>query len=119
MFNRVKALLHRWSEIKEVSALTDRDLSDLGLSRAQVLAFVQMPSDISDRVAAMGAIFGIPEADLKRDHALWVDLLETCGPCTNRAACSSVLAKGDQSHPADCGFCLNRASFAAMAPKVA
>jgi Domain of unknown function (DUF1127)/Family of unknown function (DUF6455) len=119
MFDRIKTLLHRWSEFKEVNALTDRDLADLGLSRAQVVAFTQMPSDISDRVAAMGAIFGIPEVDLKRDHAQWVDLLETCGPCSHRAACSAVLAKADQSHPSDCSFCLNRESFAAMVPKVA
>ncbi len=99
MFDRIKALLTRWHDIKEVEALTDRDLDDLGMSRDQVLAFVQMPQDVADRVTAMGRIFGIPEAALKRDHAQWVDLLSVCGHCSDRGACGLVLDKGDLSGP--------------------
>lgn len=114
MFDRIRALLHRLNEVREVSALTDRDLHDLGLSREQVLQFLEMPDDISDRVTAMGAIFGVPLADLKRDHAQWIDLLTTCGHCADRAACSQVLGSA-HPQPADCGFCGNRQSFADLA----
>lgn len=116
MFDRIKTLLSRWHDIKEVETLTDRDLADLGMTREQVRAFVQMPHDVAKRVTAMATIFGVPEADLKRDHAQWVDLLSTCGNCAERGACSLVLAKGDQSRPEDAGFCLNRGSFAQMGP---
>lgn len=114
MFNRIRTLLHRLSEVKEVNALSDRDLSDLGLSRDQVMQFLHMPTDITERVTAMGAIFGVPEADLKRDHAQWIDLLTTCGHCADRKACSAVLGS-DHPQPADCGFCGNRRSFADLA----
>ncbi len=119
MFNRIKALLNRWHDIQEIEALTDRDLDDLGMSRDQVRAFVQMPHDVAERVTAMGRIFGIPEIDLKRDHAQWVELLSVCGHCADRGACGLVLDKGDLSRPADAGFCPNRGSFAALAPRAA
>lgn len=114
MFDRIRTLLHRLSEVKEVNALSDRDLSDLGLSRDQVMQFLHMPADITERATAMGAIFGVPEADLKRDHAQWIDLLTTCGQCADRKACSALL-DSDQPQPADCGFCGNRRSFADLA----
>jgi hypothetical protein len=110
MFDRIRTLLNRLHEAKEVNALTDRDLEDIGISRAQMLDFLRMPEDINERVIAMGAIFGVPAADLKRDYGLWLDLLTTCGHCTDRAACSRALDRG--ADPADCGFCGNRAAFA-------
>lgn len=119
MFDRIKALLHRWHEVQEVEALSDRDLDDLGMSREQVRAFLTLPRDVGDRVAAMGAIFGIPEADLKRDHGLWLDLLETCGHCQDRGACAVALSQGDLTQPRDCGFCPNRGSFSDLAARQA
>lgn len=114
MFDRIRNLIHRLHEVSEVNTLSDRDLSDLGLSREQVLDFIRMPTDIAQRVTAMGAIFGVPEADLKRDYAQWIDLLTTCGHCSDRAVCSSMLAS-DHPDPAACTFCGNRRSFADMA----
>lgn len=119
MFDRIKTLLQRRQEIKEINALTDRELDDLGLTRDQAIAFVKMPHDVAERVAAMGRIFGIPEHDLQRDHAQWVALLSTCGHCADRGACALVLEKGELSRPVDAGFCLNHDSFVALAPKAA
>ena len=119
MFDRIRALLQHLHNVQEVNAMTDRDLDDLGMSRDQVLAFLRMPHDVSERVAAMGAIFGIPETVLKRDHAEWVELLTVCGHCADRAACSKVLARADFATPADAGFCGNRRTFANLAPRAA
>lgn len=113
MFERIKALMERWHEIKEISALTDRDLDDLGMTRDQLTRFAHMPKDVANRVTHMAEIFGLSEDDIRRDHAAYVDLLETCGSCADRGACSLVLAKGELASPADCGFCLNRHAFAA------
>lgn len=52
MFDRIKALLHRWQGLRDIDALTDRDLHDPGFSRARVLDFATMPADISERIAA-------------------------------------------------------------------
>ena len=85
------------------------------MSREQVLGFLRMPSDISERVTAMGQIFGVSEHDLKRDHAQWVDLLTVCGHCADRAACAHVLAKGTSAQPSEAQFCGNRTSFTDLA----
>jgi len=114
MFNRIRQLIARLHEVQEVNALSDRDLDDLGMSREQLLGFLKMPRDIGERVAAMGRIFGVPDVELKRDHARWVELLTVCGYCADRAACSRVLAKGDAAQPSETHFCGNRASFAAI-----
>jgi hypothetical protein len=119
MFHRIRALLHRLHEVQEVNAMTDRDLADLGMTRAQVLDFLAMPTDIDQRVTAMGAIFGIPEADLRRDHGQWVDLLSTCGHCADRGACARVLALGDMANPGQAPFCGNRETFANLAQHAA
>ena len=111
MFDRIRALIDRLHEVQEVSALTDRDLDDLGMSRDQVLAFLKMPRDISDRVTAMGRIFGLSETELKHNHALWVDLLDTCGHCADRGACARLLAKGSGADPSEADFCGNRGAF--------
>jgi hypothetical protein len=115
MFDRIRSLIDHLHQVQEVNALSDRDLSDLGMSREQVLAFLRMPSDISERVSAMGAIFGVPETELKRDHALWVETLSTCGHCADRSACAKLLAKGDQAQASEATFCGNRDVFANLA----
>lgn len=119
MLDRIRTLIRHLHEVSEVNALSDRDLQDLGISRAQLLDFLQMPRDITERVTAMAAIFGVPDADLRRDHALWVDLLTTCGQCADRTACSRVLDRGPAATGLDAPFCGNRDTFAALAPKVA
>lgn len=119
MFDRIRALIHHLHDVAEVNALTDRELDDLGMSRGQVLDFLQMPQDITERVAAMGAIFGVPESVLRRDHAQWVELLSTCGHCADRGACAKVLARGTAAKGSDAPFCGNSAAFATLAPKVA
>lgn len=118
MFNRIRTLIQHLHDVTEVNALSDQDLDDLGLSRAQLLDFLRMPHDITERVTAMGAIFGVPEAELKRNHPQWVDLLSTCGHCADRGACAKVLAKGDAATPDEAPFCGNRAVFADLAPRL-
>jgi uncharacterized protein YjiS (DUF1127 family) len=119
MFTRIRALLQRLHEAQEVNALTDRELDELGVSRAQVLDFLRMPQDTTQRVTAMGAIFGIPEAELKRDHTQWVELVSVCGHCADRNACAKVLAKADAADPAQVDFCGNRAAFADLSAHLA
>jgi hypothetical protein len=115
MFDRIRRLIDRLHEAQEVNALSDHDLDDLGMSREQLLGFLKMPRDISERVAAMGRIFGVSELELKRDHGQWVDLLTVCGHCSDRAACAHVLAKGQAAQPSEAPFCGNRNVFSTLA----
>ena len=111
MFQRIKALVDHWHQLKEVDSLTVRDLDDLGMTRDQVESFVRMPHDVPDRVAAMAQIFGLTADQIKADHEAYIDLLYTCGHCKDRGACRRVLDRGEASRPADADFCLNKTAF--------
>ena len=111
MLDRIRALLDRWHQLKTVDSLTDRDLDDLGMTRSQIEAFVTMPADVPDRVARMAALFGIPEADLKANHADYLELLGTCAHCRDRAACATLQQKPD-AQPKDATFCPNAPIYA-------
>lgn len=115
MFHRIRNLIDRLHAVQEVNALSNQDLDDIGMSREQVLDFLNMPRDINERIIAMGRIFGISELELKRDHLQWVDLLTVCGHCADRGACARVLSKGDAARPSEAHFCGNRASFSTLA----
>ena len=115
MFQRIKALVDHWHQLNEVESMTDRDLDDLGMTRDQVEAFVRMPRDVPDRVAAMATIFGLTESQLRADHEAYVDLLHTCGHCKERGACALVLERGELSRPEDASFCLNKQAFTGQA----
>lgn len=111
MFERIKSLLHRWHDLAEVERLTDRELDDLGVSRHQLRALAALPADVPSRVTAMAGLFGVSEADLRRDHGTWLDLLEGCGQCKDRGACALVLEREGLSRPQDAAFCPNARSF--------
>jgi hypothetical protein len=115
MFQRIKALVDHWHEMKEVESLTERDLDDLGMTRSQVEAFVRMPHDVPDRVIAMAEIFGLSEAQIKADHDGYVNLLYTCGHCKERGACTLLLERGSLTGPEDARFCLNKHAFESQA----
>ncbi len=115
MLDRIRHFLKLWRERQEIDALTDRDLADLGMTREQVIGFSRMPADSAERMATMARLFGISQGDLKRDHAVYLELVATCGHCTDRAACALVLQKGDLARPSDCAFCPNSEQFAALA----
>ena len=72
MLARIRALIDRWQQLKTLDALTDRDLADLGMSRAQVEAFIRMPPDVPDRVARMAAIGTKPAKTMME----WLEFFE-------------------------------------------
>ena len=119
MFDRIKTLMTRWQDAKEIDALSERDLDDLGMTRDQVLAFSRMPADIADRVTHMAAIFGLSDADLHRDQSEYHEILSTCSTCRDRAKCSHLLGRGADALAAEATFCLNAEVFESHATQPA
>lgn len=119
MFDRIRALLDRWHDLQSIDALSDRDLDDLGMSRAQLAEFISIPADVPDRIARMAAVFGIPQAALQANRADYLELLGTCHTCADRAACALALHKGDIKSPADAAFCPNAKIYADRSPVAA
>ncbi|NBZ89621.1 DUF1127 domain-containing protein [Stagnihabitans tardus] len=118
MFERIKAMMERWNDLKEVDRLSEHELDDLGMTREQLRAFIQMPSDVGERVRHMGAVFGLSAEELQENHAQWIEILSTCGQCRHRGECAHLLAKRG-AEPEEAGFCLNAETFAAEAARSA
>ena len=119
MLNQIRRFLDRLDQLKQVDALSDHDLHDLGMTRAQVTAFATMPADVPDRVSAMAAIFGIPANELKANRADYLELLGTCADCRQRAKCARVLHDTSLAQPADATFCPNAPVYTAKATQAA
>jgi hypothetical protein len=112
MFERIKKIATLWTEEAEIMALTQRDLDELDVTRDQLLRLARMPANLSDRVAAMAAIFGVNAADLQFPRADYVAILDNCNACHALKHCAHVLAD-PSAKPADCSFCPNAEAFAA------
>jgi hypothetical protein len=112
MLERLRRMFEHYRDLAEVSALSDRDLMDLGVSRDQAMQLASLPDDVPGRVAAMGKIFGIPEDDLHRDRATWQELLAVCHQCRELRACRSLMDRAETATPGDVGFCPNWTQFA-------
>lgn len=115
MWDQFRAHQARKRDLKEIEALTERDLDDLGLNRAQMLALAWLPQDAPDRMAQMAAHYGLDRTALQDDRATFLNLLGTCGTCHDRAACADLLARSGPLSRAETGFCPNAGQFAAMA----
>ncbi len=112
MFERIKAMLAQWDSIREVNALSGRDLMDLNMTRDQLLDFVQMPKDSPERLTAMAHLLGMTQADLTANHPEYLDRVHACGHCSDRIACAKTLSDGHAINSSDVPFCPNAAGIA-------
>ncbi len=111
MLNQIRRFLDRLDQLKQVEALSDHDLYDLGMTRAQVTAFATMPADVPDRVTAMATIFGISNNELKANRADYLELLGTCANCNQRSKCARLLQDASLAQPTDATFCPNAPAY--------
>ena len=113
MLEGLKTLFATNADLKEIDALSERDLDEIGLARAQLRHITQMPRGVSERMTAMAAIFGVDADDLQEPRSTYADLLETCSHCNERKACATTLAN-PHAKAETCGFCPNAETFAAL-----
>ncbi len=115
VFERLRMMFDLWRDQREIDALSDREVEDLGLTRDQLRAFARVPMDVPERLVAMAAIFGQTEADVKRNYADYLELLEVCVRCGARQQCVETLDDFATARPDACGFCPNAGSYQRMA----
>lgn len=115
MLDRLSHILHRWTALSITGGPTDRDLSELGLSRDQADRLAHLPRTVPERMSAMAAIFGLTPADLEANRADWIEVAENCAECRHKGACKTTLAKGPAATREETGFCPNAAHYADLA----
>lgn len=114
MFDWLRRLTTQSRDRTEIGALDARAFADMGVSREQALNLARMPKAVVDRVQAMGQVFGLGAAAMARDRAEWLQMVETCAQCRNKAQCRRFLRQNARRREG-AGFCPNRALFAGQA----
>ena len=117
MLAELQRIFRRHRDLDAVAALTDRELADIGLSREQALHLAALPKDVPERVIAMARIFGVPEDELQRNRAEWMDMLQVCDTCQHLPACQHLLFLEEFAMPESAGFCPNKPVFDRHATK--
>ena len=119
MLDRLRALIQTLRSMDEIDAMSDRELADIGFTRAEVADLVRMSAAIPARVARMAAVFGLDPAALQADRATWVEALEVCAQCGSARACAHRFAEGGVTAAAAEAFCPNAALYRDRAARLA
>ncbi|MCA8883471.1 MAG: DUF1127 domain-containing protein [Rhodobacter sp.] len=119
MMERFMKLFRRSRDLHDIRAMSDRDLADLGVTRAQAEALTALPDDVPGRVAAMGRVFGLSEDTLTRQRDLWNEMLHSCHHCQDLATCERTMVNRITGEIPEVGFCPNAGAFAALSDRYA
>ena len=113
MFDRLLSWIDRVRALREVDGLDERELGDLGLSRAGLRNVVAAPREVTDRMLAMAARHGLGPQELRGHNQDIAGMVESCRSCESLGACRAFLADpGDD--PARAVFCPNHATYEAL-----
>lgn len=100
-------------ELKEIDALDDRALDEIGLSRSQLREIVETPDAVAARMTAMARRHGLDPEAIEQNRQDYAHLLDTCAHCHATGQCAAYLA--DQTRgTAAAGFCPNHADYLAL-----
>jgi uncharacterized protein YjiS (DUF1127 family) len=94
MFDRLRDFLRTLRTLDEIDAMSDRDLADIGFSRAEMVELATMSAEVPARMARMAALFGLSEAELRADRASYVEAVEVCAHCGAAHRCTREIAEG-------------------------
>lgn len=92
-------------------AVSDRDLSDMGLSRMDLRILQSGLPGARQRVEAMAAQFGLTPADIDADRGTALEVAEACAQCGQAKAC--MRAMRDDTPLPESG-CPNVSTYRAM-----
>lgn len=83
-------------------SISDLELSDLGLSRADLAMLRSGAPDARARILSMARQFGLSEDDLNAHPELSLELAEKCGHCCQAKTCRDAIRTGDRLPQEQC-----------------
>ena len=88
----------------EIDAMSDKEVSDLGLDRADLHSFAAARPQLRMQMLRMAETFGLDEADVTRPRWRALEVVHACRTCTRPEACMGYLnGLGDgRFGPQDC-----------------
>ncbi len=77
-------------------SISDLELSDLGLSRADLAMLRSGAPNARERILSMASQFGLSEDDLNAHPELSLELAEKCGHCRQAKTCRDAIRSGSR-----------------------
>ena len=108
-WRRQEALEH------ELQRLSDLELADIGIARAEIPALARS-KDAAALLRQMLARLGIPDTALQQDPVLRQRVQRACATCFSRVYCRRWLRTGQPAEGYK-GFCPNTEEFEGLLPK--
>lgn len=103
--------LRRFRDIRDVSSLDARALSDMGIARYDACTIAAGAADTQDRIDAMSRRLGVSPGRIAISPWLRVDIARACSHCTKRGECRLWLADYDADSQGYKTFCPNAKRF--------
>lgn len=113
MFEWIRRNTDRRRNLREIAALDERDLADIGLGREALEHLVVTNPGVYEQMDRMGALHGLTHSDLQNDRAEFAALVAVCEDCAAKSRCQGALGRAETS-VADVGFCPNHGAYAGM-----
>jgi hypothetical protein len=105
----------KWFQDRQyLQCLSDVQLPDIGISRADLMAAMAAPKDTPERMQSMAAAHGLPRDAVDKEHWRSLDIARACGQCRERAICKRWLNGQEGKIGAD-AFCPNAKHYAELA----
>lgn len=82
--------------------LTDLELADMGLSRADYNRLMTSKDGTRHRMEVLAARFGVTPRMIDGDHGMALELAQTCGHCVNAKACQNANDLGVEFETSRC-----------------
>jgi uncharacterized protein YjiS (DUF1127 family) len=101
---------HHGQGFRELAALTDRQLEEIGLQRSELVLAVAGTTDAPERVGMMASKLGINSEALAGRRPLLDTMVKRCALCRSKAFCAWWLAEGG-GDDAYRDFCPNAGAF--------
>lgn len=114
MFDILSRALERRRRHREVDAIDERGLDELGLSRGELHTLVDAPATVIARLSEMAFRHGLDDAKLARSAHDYAQMVDACEHCAATRECRSFLSD-PAADVAAAGFCPNRAVYRELA----
>ena len=117
MKDRFLKMFRRSRDLNTIAEMSDAQLADMGVSRAQALALAAVEDSVPVRLTKMARAQHVPDAVLGKDRDSWHELVHRCADCHDVPACERYLARDEGMDDAVVAFCPNMAMFNALTPR--
>jgi uncharacterized protein YjiS (DUF1127 family) len=101
---------HQNEALRELAALTDRQLEDIGLQRRDLVLAVAGAAEAPERVGMMASRLGVQAESLEKRRPLVNEMVKRCAVCRAKVLCAWWLAEGG-AEDAYREFCPNAGAF--------